>query len=859
MEVRNYETMLSIHFVPLLPGGKGWGVVFFLLLLLTGATGNLALAQEIEISGKVIDDATQESVPFANVFLQNTTIGTVTDMDGNFYLKTQRLSDSLGVSSVGYAKRFKYVSAAPTQNIVFRIVREDIVMQEFTVVAGENPADIMMRKIIAQKNEHSIEKNETYQVEVYNKIEVDVTDLNKKITTRKVMKPFSFIFDNVDSLSEEKPFLPIFLTESLSDFYYNKDPKLTKEVIKASKISGVENESVTQFLGNMYQKIDIYEDWMPVMGKNFPSPISDQALFYYKYSLIDSSAIDNHWSYHLTFKPRREQGTAFTGDFWVCDTVFALRRINMHLDGKNVNINFIEKLNIYQEFAETQNNIWALVKDKLVVDFIAAEKAPGVIGRKSTYFKNFVFNSPHTKKILENKEDIVVSENVFDKPEEFWLTARHDSLSANEKAIYAMIDTIKNIPIAKTYINIVTTIVSGYKIWGPVEIGPYFSMVSADEVEGWRVRLGGRTSNDFSTRIMLSGYGAYGFKDKRFKYGADALVIVNRKPWQTLYAGYKNDLDIQSNNVEEFGQDNLLAGLYRRKVPQKLTNIKSAELSYSRDWKRGLSNKITLNHRIYQPQFDFYFLDEVNPLTPPDSTITTSEIQFNTRFAFKEKFVSGKFTRISLGSDYPIVNFTYTLGIKGILNSEFNYHRLDLSVYDWFYVGPMGYTSYQFTAGKIFGKLPFLLLENFPGNETFFYNRYSFNRMNEYEFTADTYASLLLTHHFDGIFFNRVPLLRKLKLRELITAKVAVGNLNNENRNANYDAGGTYKNFGDLFAKWNLPDWQIQTPTIQKPYVEVGVGIENILKIFRIDAVWRLTYTDKPGRVGIRTGMQLVF
>jgi len=171
----------------------------------------------------------------------------------------------------------------------------------------------------------------------------------------------------------------------------------------------------------------------------------------------------------------------------------------------------------------------------------------------------------------------------------------------------------------------------------------------------------------------------------------------------------------------------------------------------------------------------------------------------------------------------------------------------------------MGYTSYQFTAGKIFGKLPFLLLENFPGNETFFYNRYSFNRMNEYEFTADTYASLLLTHHFDGIFFNRVPLLRKLKLRELITAKVAVGSLSEENRNANYDSSGAYKNFGDLFAKWNLPDWQLQTPSIQKPYVEVGVGIENILRIFRIDAVWRLTYNDKPGRVGIRTGMQLVF
>ncbi|HRI27043.1 MAG TPA: DUF5686 family protein [Chitinophagales bacterium] len=522
-----------------------------------------AYPQSITITGKVIDDATVEPVPFANVFFKGTTTGTVTDIDGTFTLTVPVLpADSLGVSSVGYKRIFKKVSQTPLQNIVFRVEREEIVIDEFTIVAGENPADILMRKVIDQKNRHDINANNFYQYETYNKIEVDLTDIDEKITDRKALKPFAFIFENVDSISEEKPFLPVFLTETLSDYYYSRTPKATKEIIKASKVSGVENESVTQFLGNMYQQVSIYDNWMNVMGKNFPSPINDQALFYYKYSLVDSAYIDHKWSYHLTFKPRRELATAFTGDMWVCDTAFVVRRLNLHLDGKKVNINFIDKLNLYQEFKEVQPAKWALVRDKMVIDFAATKKGAGIIGRKSTYYKNFVFDNSQTQKILENKEDIVVADDVFNKPPDFWLNARHDSLTSNEKAVYAMIDTIKNMPIARTYINIVTTIVSGYKIWGPVEIGPYFSLISSNQVENMRFSFGGRTSNDFSTKVMFSGYLAYGIKDQRFKYNADALVVLNRKPWQTLYVGYRNDLNIQSNSVEEFGQDNLMAGFY---------------------------------------------------------------------------------------------------------------------------------------------------------------------------------------------------------------------------------------------------------------------------------------------------------
>ncbi|MGB1207277.1 MAG: DUF5686 family protein [Chitinophagales bacterium] len=816
-------------------------------------------AQKIVITGKVIEDHTEEPIPFANIFLKGTTIGTVSDMDGLFRLETDYETDSLGVSAIGYTNVFKYIGNVPSQTVNFRMVRADFMMEEVVVLAGENPADIMMRKIIKHKDEHDIDNLESYSYETYNKLELDLSDLTDDFMDKRVFKPFKFVFENIDTVSEEKPYLPMFITETLSNYYYQQDPKVNKEIIQASKISGIENESVTQFLGNMYQKIDIYENFMPVMGKNIPSPITNQALFYYKFSLVDSAFIENQWSYHLTFKPKRKQEMAFVGDMWVSDTTFAVRRISMQLVSKDVNVNFMEKLSVFQEFQQVKGTIWALKKDKLIINFISTEKAPGVIGRKSTSFKDFQFNNETINDFLNRKEEIEVAEDVFEKDESFWASARHDSLSANEQAIYAMIDTIKTLPIARTYADVITILVTGHKGFGPVEIGPYFSLMSMNAIEGFRVRLGARTSNSFSKRMKIGAYAAYGFKDKSMKYGGNALFMLSKKPRETLFLSYKNDLDIESGSQEEFGQDNLFAGFYRQPVPQKLMRIQQAKVEYTRDWKLGWSNKLIINHKRMNPYFDFYFFEENGDASQPKMEITTSEVTLNTRFAYKEKFVYGEFFRTSLGSEYPIINLDYTIGLKGVLGSDFNYHKLEFRLYDWFYVGSMGYSSINMKAGKVFGTLPFLLLQIHPGNETYFFNKYSFNCMNDYEFISDTYITFLYTHFFDGLIFNRVPLLRKLKLRSLITAKFAVGSLSDANKAANYDESGVYKNFETLNDEFDLNEWQLQTPTWDQPYIEVGVGIENILRLFRVDAIWRLTYTDKPAQVGIRTGMQFKF
>lgn len=838
-------------------------VLFFIIFVFFAHMPD-AFAQKITFKGRIIDDLNEEAIPFTSVALKGTTKGTSADLDGNYMFTAERVADSLVVTSVGYKRQARYVGTDLEQTFFFRLIRETVLMEEIVVVAGENPADRIIRKIVANKDKHDINQLDNYKYETYNKLEIDIFQITPEFRNRRLFKPFQFIFDNVDSLSEEKPFLPMFLTETLSDYYYSKsDGK--KEVIKASRVSGgAKDESITQFLGTMYQKLNIYDNFMVVMGKNVPSPITNNSFANYKYYLLDSTTINGLWSYKIRFKPRFKQQNAFVGELWVADSIWAIQRVSMELQAGEANINFVNRLSVYEEFSPVVDQVWALTKDKLIVDFISGKDKPGLIGRKSTYYKKFETDLPDVEKVLADKENIAIAEDAFDKKEDFWAAARHDSLSVNEKKVYAMIDTLNEMPIVKTYIDIVNTIMSGYKSIGKFDIGPYSKLLSYNQVDGWRLRFGGRTNYKMSERIRPEAYIAYGLRSHEIHYGAKALFMLSRKPRQTLEISYKDDKDIESSSEEEFGQDNFLSGIYRnQKIPQKLIHEKKANLSYARDWKYGISSKVTFERTQHDPYFDFWYFRQGFEAIPPDTTVLSNEVKLNLRMAYQEKFVSGKFSRTSLGTKYPIVNLNYTFGLGDAMGSNLpTYHKLEINATDRFFIGNLGYTRWILTAGKIWGDLPFFLLENFPGNETYFYNNYSFNRLDHYEFTADTYATLFLTHYFDGFFFNHIPLLRKLKLRELISARLAAGSISEGNIRASTDSDSTlyqFQSMGDKYAP--LDKWTPRAPDWTNPYLEVSVGIENIVKLFRVDAIWRVTHRelDRHKKVGIRVGMQLKF
>ena len=805
------------------------------------------VSQTTKVTGKIVDAISREPLPFVNIIFKGTTVGGTSDFEGNFSISTTFRVDSISISYVGYNKLTLAIKRGVEQTLNIGLT-QGIDLMTVEVRPGENPAHRILRKIIANKDKNDREKLDAYEYEVYNKVEFDLNNLSDDFKNKKLLQPFSFIFDNIDSTNaKEKPYLPVFMTEALSDFYYRRSPQARNEVIKASKVAGVENSSVSQFMGDMYQNVNIYENTILVFGKNFVSPISDNALLYYKFYLIDSMVIDGHKCYQLQFKPRRKQELAFVGNLWAADTAFAIKQIEMSI-ADDANINFINSTAVVQTYTKV-DSAWMMQKERLVIDFnpfpIEQKKKSmmGIYGRKTADYTNFKVNQQHEDKFYSMTENLKVNDDAFKKSEEFWETNRHDSLSKNEKQIYKMVDTLQSLPVYKTWIDVITIFVTGYKVKGNFEYGPYYNMFSTNEIEGNRFRFGGRTSNQFSKWYELSGYLAYGTRDEKFKYSLGVRAFVSKKPRMMVGMYYKNDNEILGQSQNGFTTDNILASLFRINPLRNLTNVKQVHTYIERQWFTGFNTKLSFYNRTMTPLANFNYEYQKTPTTTAlKENITTSEIRFLARLAYKEKFIDGEFRRVSLGTHYPIVQAQYTLGIKNLFFSDYNYQKLTVNVDDRIRINPIGYFDYVLEYGKVWNPLPYPLLELHGGNETYIFDMYAYNSMNYYEFVSDEYASATISHHFDGFFLNRIPLMRKLKWREVVGAKALIGRVNDQNKSL-------------LIFPEHLYALD------RGPYFEATTGIENIFKIFRVDAVWRLSYLDNPKAVpfSIKASLQFSF
>lgn len=820
---------------------------FRLLLFLCLLSNGLFAQLTTKVSGKIIDANTREPLPFVNILFKGTTAGTTSDIDGHFSMTTTLKVDSIMVSYVGYSKYTRAIKYGAAQEINIAL-QQGIELNIVEVKPGENPAHRILRKIIAHKDENDREKYEYYQYEVYNKVEFDLNNLSQDFQKNKLLKPFSFVFENIDSSNaKEKPFLPVFMTESLSDFYYRKNPKTRNEVIKASKVAGVENASVSQFMGDMYQNVNIYDNNILVFGKNFISPISDNALLFYKFYLIDSIEIDGYKCYQLQFKPKRKQEFTFTGNLWAADSSFAIKQIEMSI-ADDANINFINASYVVQTYTEVEGK-WMMQKEKLVVDFNPfpvenkKKNLMGVYGRKTASYNNFRINQPKEDKFYSLTENLKVNEDAFKKNETFWEEHRHDTLSKNERLVYHMVDTIQSLPVYKTWVDVLQIFVTGYKVKGNFEYGPYYNMFSFNAIEGNRFRFGVRTSNQFSKWYELSGYLAYGTRDEQFKYKLGVRAFLDKNPRTMMGLYYKNDNEILGQSQNGFTTDNILASALRITPLRNLTRVKEINAYIERQWFTGFTSRLSFFNRQMIPleNFHYEYYKTSNQIAYKDQ-ITTTEIRFMTRLAYNEKFVDGVFNRVSLGTRYPIIQAQYTIGIKNLFKSDYDYHKLVVNLEDRIRINPIGYFDYTLQYGKIWKQLPYPLLELHGGNETYTYDYYAYNGMNYYEFVSDEYASASIEHHFDGFFLNHIPLMKKLKWREVIGAKAILGKVNAKNRSL-------------LIFPNHLYDLH------KGPYFEANAGIENIFKVFRFDGVWRLSYLDNP-RVtpfSIRFSMQFTF
>ncbi len=813
-----------------------------------------ASAQQTVVKGRVIDAETGDPIPFVNVVFASTSIGITTDFEGFYQITTDQQVDSVSASYIGYIKRVKPIQRGITQNLNFELNQDLVNLQEVVFVAGENPAYKVLREVEAHKPINDKRSLDAYEFESYNKTEFDINNLSEKLRSKKIFQKIAMVMDSLKQIAGEdgKPVLPIFISESISKFYVKHNPKVQKEYIINTKVSGVgiDNGSLTsQLIGSTFQQYNFYINWVNLVNKEFISPIADGWKTYYEYSLEDSLFVGSDFCYKIDFWPKSEQDLAFVGTMWITRDQYALKQIDLSVN-KKANLNYIEKIKIQQELAQTSAGAWLPAKTRIVIDLADLTKnTPSMVAKFYSSNKDFVVNKPKDSKFYQSI--IEVDEGARLQQKGYWEQNRHDSLTDTEKNVYMMIDTLKSIPVVKTFTDVVKTAFTGYLKVGKLDVGPYVRSFANNEVEGIRLGLGARTNIDFSDKWILQAYGAYGFMDEKWKYSGSVEYIISRKPWTKVGLSRRRDMDQIWILNDELENSSIFFAFSQFGVITKPFDHVENTFRFETQFNNSISQKIIFKQQDFNPLFPFsYALEPDNDLSLVGSNFSTSEISLETRFAKDELFIQNDNDRLSLGTlKWPSLTIRYTHGFKGVFGSDFDYDKLNFSISQSLKLGFFGVSKYSLSGGYIFSTLPYPLLKTHIGNESPFYTQIAFNQMDYFEFVSDKYISLQYRHSFEGFIMNRIPLMKKLKWRLVGNANILYGGMSNANKNLvipdldeNNQPIVPFKTFGDT------------------PYIELGYGIENIFKIIRVDAFHRLTYLDAPNvrKFGVKVSFQFI-
>ncbi len=842
-------------------------IILFFFILFTGEL----IGQSTIVRGTVRDIKTKAALPYATVFFDESNIGVTTDSLGKFVIETTDITyTKLKVLFIGYNPVSKEVTPGVEQVIDFRLTAEGKSLNEVTVKSKrtkyknkDNPAVELIRKVIDHKSKNRPEGYNYYEYEKYEKIQFALSNVTEKFQNRKAFKKFQFVFENLDTTKlEGKAVLPVYLKESISDVRYRKSPEAKKEIIKGNKTVAfegyVDNQGMDAYMKYLYQDINIYDNNITMLTNQFISPIANISPTFYKFFITDTITENDQKFIRLGFVPRNHSDFLFQGVMYITlDSSYAVAKIDMSVN-KDINLNWVKELKIAQDFEKKEGQGYVLVKDEFSADFGLSKGKLGVYGQKISSYKNFILDKPRPDK--DYKGDAVeTNDSANFRQDEYWTENRHTELTKSEKGVYTTIDSIKKVPAFKRTLDVLVVLFAGYKTITPYfELGPISTFYSFNPVEGFRLRLGGRTTNAFSKKVVLEGYGAYGFKDEKWKYYGGVTYSLSKRsvyefPVRSIKANYQRETKIPGQELQFIQEDNILLSFKRGKNDKWLYND-IYNLEYLTEFKNHFSFKIGYKNWTQQAAGSLnYSKTDYTDYVNNEKNIQTSELSVTLRWAPNEKFYQGKTYRVPITFKNPIFTLRYIQGVKGLLGGQYDYQNISLNITKRFYLSQLGYTDVVVEGGKIFGDVPFPLLDIHRANQSYAYQLQSYNLMNFLEFVSDKYASINIDHYFNGFFFNKIPLLRRLKWREVISIKALYGGVGSNNNPDNNPA---------LLKFPVYPDGVPITYTLdKKPYVEGSIAIANIFKFFRIDLVKRFTYLDHPNisTLGIRARFRFDF
>lgn len=828
----------------------------YLLLVFALVLNYQAFAQDIKLRGRVIDKQTEDPISFATVAVVGGTQSTHTDDDGNFNLTIKNRNVQVRVSYVGYqAQNLPLDSGNDTFTIYLdpeNSIEEVVVKRPKLKYSNKNnPAVELIRQVIAHRDQNRLTGQEYVQYEQYEKISLGLSNLSPKFKNGKVFKKYQFLFQQDDSAKTEKYILPAYIEEKVSQIYYRQHPEKLKQYIIAEQKAEfdpkfIDNNGLSNYFKKLYDKVDIYDNNISLLTNQFLSPIANSAPTFYRFYITDTIKTSQPYLVELSFFPRTKTDYLFQGKLYITlDGQYAVQYAKMKVN-ENINLNFVRDLNVELAFEKDNLNKYYLAKSSLGIDFALTSKGKGIRGNRMVYIKDYINGKKEPDSIYAGPDVVMLPQNSMSAQQDstFWAGLRHEPLNNSEVNIYNNINALNLMPSFKRIMDISALVLSGYKQAGPVEIGPVNTFYSYNPVEGFRLRVGGRTTEQLSTRFFSEAYVAYGTEDKQWKYFLSGTYSLNNKsvykyPQHYIRASYQRDTKIPGQNLEFIQEDNILLSFKRGENKNYLYND-IYKLDYKAEFKNNFSISAglskwrqkpagTIKYTIIPDQGEPYLINELN----------TTEASIGFRWAPKEEFYQGKLYRTPIFNKYPIFNFTYTAGLKGVLDGEYNYHNFTAGIFKRMYLSQFGYADINLDGTYILGNnIPYPLLTIHRANQTYAYQLNSYNLMNFMEFISDHHASVNLQYYMNGFVLNKIPLLRRLQWREVFSFKAVYGGLRKEN-NPSYNS--------DLYQWQTTVDGAISSFTFSKdPYMEASVGLSNIFKILRVDYVKRLNYLDQP-------------
>ncbi|MDX1362759.1 MAG: DUF5686 family protein [Arenibacter latericius] len=813
----------------------------FLLLLLFG-TLQCAFSQT-KVGGVVVDEE-GEPVAFANVLFKNSTEGTITNDDGRFYMESDNTHDTLLISFLGYESQEIALTAKTTVKMRVVMLEASEQLNEVVLYFGKtdkknNPAIDILKKIWAKKRSNGLNMFDQYQYDKYEKIQFDLNTIDSALIKSKVFKGLEFVFNDLDtSRITGKTYLPIFLDETFSKVYGDNTSNISKEDVLGSKNSGFQNnQAIIAFVEDLYSDYDIYNNYLKFFDKSFTSPLSKTGVDTYNYVLSDSAFIDNKWCYNIVYYPRRKNELTFKGNFWVNDTTYAVKNINLAVT-KSANINWVKEIYIEQDFEVVNDSVFLLKRDYMLSDFSFSKKeeSRGVYGKRTTVYDNYRFNEPKPKEFYKTKTD-PFDPLVLNREDTFWENNRLESLNKDERGVYKLLDTLKTVPKFKSYYNLVSILGSGYveiDKWN-LDLGEVFSVFGYNEAEGVRLRAGARTYFGQNDPWRLEGYMAYGFGDDKVKYGVSAKFLLDKAMRLIISGGTQRDVEqlglslTATNDV--LGRSVASSSVLTVGSNDRLTNINlstfNLEMEPVTNLRIGVGGSFRTLSSALPEKFNLDYVDLTSP-TGVKSEVKQFNINTSLIYTPGKRTIGNGVERKNINDNYSTLLLSYTKGVKDILESDFDYKKIQFSYTQPWEVGGFGRLLSTVEIGKTYGEVPLGLLSPIPGNQTFFSVYNTFSNLNFYEFVTDTYASVHLEHNFNGRIFSRIPVIRNWNLREIVGLRGVWGELSDENK--------------ALSAPANIP---LMAPS-GTPYWEYSVGVGNIFKILRVDFNFRGNYLDAP-------------